>query len=484
MLLSNILILFVIFYNILIIKTLENNNIAVMKFKTYYPLSYNILYNKPEYNREDFIENIHFSKIYLEMEVGDENNFKNNTNQTLKTIIDLNDIIFSTTSRYFRKWVTANNDLLCHFNTSKSTTFETSQYYFLFDNIESLSAYSKEKFKIKTDISLTKYNITQIQFVNTIDHNRTGICGNIGLININAKYIDYDFMHQLHKNLNLPEICYFFNYSRISKDEGIFIVGNMPHVYLPNKYNIDELLSIYSSNQREPKIYFDELKIEGYNMEDMDEQYQVLLTPNVECLEFPEEYFYHIKNFYFKEYINKSICNVEYYNFSQYEIIYCQANDDKDDKVVKEIIKNFPKIYFKRYKNNFTVFFDGNDLFYYKENKYFFKIIKNKERDFFLFGRLFFQKYIAIFNIDRKQIIFYNNNLQGKDRDDDKPVNLNIILIIICVICAIVFFGLGIIFGKKLFERRSKRANELADDDYQYKSDNNTKEIFDSSINK
>ena len=204
--------------------------------------------------------------------------------------------------------------------------------------------------------------------------------------------------HQLYKNFNLPELCYFFNYSRVSKDEGIFIVGNMPHVYLPNKYNIDELLSIYSSNQKEPKIYFDELKIEGYNMEDKDEQYQVMLTPNVECMEFPEEYFDHIKNFYFKEYINKSICNVEYYNFSQYEIIYCQAKD-KDDKVVKEIIKNFQKIYFKRYKNNFTVFFDGNDLFYFKENKYFFKIIKNKERDFFLFGRIFFQKYIAIFNI-------------------------------------------------------------------------------------
>ena len=123
---------------------------------------------------------------------------------------------------------------------------------------------------------------------------------NIGLTNINTKYPDYDFIQQLNSNLNLSELSYFFNYSRTSKEEGIFIVGNMPHIYLPKKYNIDELLPIYSSNQREPKIYFDEMKIDGYTMEERDEQFQVMLTPNVEGFEFPEEYYNHIKNFFFQ----------------------------------------------------------------------------------------------------------------------------------------------------------------------------------------
>ena len=486
MLLSNIFVFFIICCNILIISPLESNNIAIIKFKTYYPLSYDILYRKDVFNTEDYMENFHFSKIYLEMEAGDENNFKNNTNQTLNAIIDLHDILFSTTNRYFNKYATSNNDLLCHFDTSKSTTFESSTYYFAFDNIKSLSSFSKEYFKIFTDISLTKYNVTQIQLLNTIEHEKSGICGNIGLTNINTKYPDYDFIQQLKSNLHLSELSYFFNYSRTSKEEGIFIVGNMPHIYVPKKYNIDELLPIYSSNQREPKIYFDEMKIDGYTMEERDEQFQVMLTPDVEGFEFPEEYYNHIKNFYFQEYIKENLCNTYTYNRSQYEIIICNANtDENNDKFGKKDIEKFPKIHFKKYKNNFTVSFDGDDLFYFRDNKYFFKIIKNKEREFFLFGRLFFQKYIAIFNIDRKQIIFYNNNLQGKDRDDETGQNrLSIILIIVCVICAIAFFALGIFFGKKLFEKRSKRANELSDDDYQYKSDNNDKEIFESSINK
>lgn len=489
MLLSNILFFFIICHNLSIISPSKNNtNIAVMRFKTYYPLSYNIYYNYSKFDKEDYMQNYHFSKLYLEIEVGNENNFKTNTNQTLNVLVDLKDTIFSTVNRYFNNYIFANNDLLCHFNTSKSTTLEQSKYYFSYDGIKSLSSSSKEYFKINTDLLLNNYNITQMNFVNTIDHNKSGICGNIGLTNLNTKYIDYNFIYQLYKNLSLSEMCYYFNYSAASKEEGIFIVGNMPHIYLPQKYNIDDLLPIYSSNQREPKIYFDEIKIEGYSMEYMDEQLQIMLTPDVEGFEFPEEYFNHIKKFYFQDLINKNICNVEYYNHSQYEIIYCYANiDDGDEKFGKKNIDNFPNIYFNKYRNNFSVSFNGNDLFYYKDNKYFFKIIKNIEREFFLFGRIFFQKYIAIFNLDRKQIIFYNNNLQGKDKDDNvTQTNINVIVIIICVICALMFFPLGVYFGKKLFEKRNKRANELRDDDYQYKAEaeNGENEIFSNSINK
>ena len=477
-LLSFILFSITILNNILKIDSSGNNaDIASIKFKTFYPLSYNMAFNHSKYEVGDYMDSYHFSKIYLELETGDINE---NTNQTLNVLIDLKDIIFSTIYFYFEQYNSQNINLLCHFNCSKSTTLQMSQYYFSYNNIKSLSCESTDYFKIYNDLSLTNYSMTNLKFVNTEEHEKHTTCGNIGLANLNTKYIEFNFISQLYKKLNLSEMTYFFNYS-ISDEEGLFIVGNMPHNYLPNKYNIEELIPIYSSNS---KVYFDEMIIEGYKMEDMDEQFQVLFTPDIEGLEFPDEYFDHIKLFYFKEYIDKGICyNVSYKK--QYEVIYCDNNTEiNDTKLSQKIIDEFPKIYFNKNKNYFSVFFTGKDLFYSKDNKLFFKIVKNKEREYFLFGRIFFKKFISVFNLDKKQIYFYNNNLKGKDKDDNynTPINLNIIVVIVSVLLAIMFFPLGVYFGKKLFEKRSKLANELKDDDYQYQPENLEKNMLSPSL--
>jgi len=481
-LLSFLLFSITIYNNIIKIESSGNTtSIASIKFKTFYPVSYNLVYNRSKFEVDDYMNSYHFSKIYLELETGDINK---NTNQTLNVLIDLKEIIFSTIYYYFENNYNSENvKLLCHFNCSKSTTLEMSKYYFSYENIKSLSAESTDYFKIYNDLSLTNYNMTKLKFVNTEDNLQHTTCGNIGLsnlINFKAKNIEFNFISQIYKKLNLSEMSYFFNYS-ISDEEGLFIIGNMPHNYLPNKYNIEELIPIYSSNS---KVYFDEMIIEGYKMEDMDEQFQVLFTPDVEGLEFPDEYFDHIKHFYFKEYIDKGIChNVSYRK--PIEVIYCDNNTENNDiKITQKIIDEFPKIYFNKNKDYFSVFFTGKDLFYSKDNKFFFKIIKNRDREYFLFGRIFFKKFISVFNLDKKQIYFYNNNLKGKDKDisDNTPINVNIIVVIVSVLLAIMFFPLGVYFGKKLFEKRSKLANELKDDDYQYQPENLEKNMLSPSL--
>jgi len=475
-LLSFLLFSIIIHNNILQIESSGNSSsIASIKFKTFYPLSYNLAFNHSKFEVTDYMDSYHFSKIYLELETGDINK---NSNQTLNVLIDLKDIMFSTIYFYFEQYNSQNTNLLCHFNCSKSTTLEMSKYYFLYYNIKGLFAESTDYFKIYNDLSLTNYNVTNLKFVNTEEHEHHTTCGNIGLANLNAKYIEFNFISQLYKKLNLSEMTYYFNYST-SDEEGLFIVGNMPHNYLPNKYNIEELIPIYSSNS---KVYFDEMIIEGYKMEDMDEQFQVLFSPDAEGLEFPDEYFDHIKHFYFKEYIDKGICHNESYR-NPYEVIYCDNNTETNDaNLSQKIIDKFPKIYFNKNKNYFSVFFTGKDLFYSKDNKLFFKIIKNKEREYFLFGRIFFKKFISVFNLDKKQIYFYNNNLKGKDKEDNTPINLNIIVVIVSVLLAIMFFPLGVYFGKKLFEKRSKLANELKDDDYQYQPENLEKNMLSPSL--
>ena len=98
-------------------------------------------------------------------------------------------------------------------------------------------------------------------------------------------------------------------------------------------------------------------------------------------------------------------------------------------------------------------------------------------------GNIFMRKYQFIFNLDTKEIGFYNPKLEknsnknngNKDiQKENKAYKItNVILIGILVI---ILVGIGIFIKMKFYTKNSKkkRANEL-DDDYEYFSDKNIK---------
>ena len=468
----------IIFIIIIIIKIsfvkleLNNNsNIVSLKFKTYYPFSNNSLYDISVFSTDDYFEKIHLSKLYLPLEVGDEKNFKEKTNQTLNVIIDLREIIFLTTDIYFNKYISENNNLLCHYNTSKSSNFYEIPKYYKLDGIQSLSSFAKDSFKIYTDISLTKYSIQLLNFVNTINHNISTICGNIGLGYLKHESVGYNFIAQLHRIFNLSEYSFIFNYT--NDNEGLFILGNMPHNYLQEKYSINDLVYIYSNNVKEPIINFLEIKIEkeGYTMEMYEEKIKIKINPDVEGIEFPEKLFTKLEEIILNSYYETNICHKEVYK-RIYEIIWCERGDTKFNE--KEI-KSFPYITFYLDRStNFSICFNGKDLFYFKENKYFFKIVGNLLGDNINLGRVLLKKYLTIFNQDKRQIYFYKSNeYNNKNSENNENVmnnqNDKIIIITACIICAILFFILGIYFGQKYYKKRKKKAYEL-NDGYDYTS--------------
>ena len=484
-----LLIIIVIFH----IKSEENNsNIISLKFKTYYPCSNNSLYNPNTFTTDDYAQNIHLSKIYFEVGVGDENNFKSKTNQSLNIIVDLKETIFQTTSIYFEKYISENNDILCHYNTSESSTFTGGKkYYKINEDIKSLCCYAKEFFQIYTDISLKKYEIKQLNFVNTIDHNISNICGNIGLGYTHPESKAFHFLAQLYSNFELSEYSFTFNYSNNNSDEGIFTFGNMPHIYLPKKYKYENLIPIYSLNNKEPLIDCNELLIEreGYKIDLKDMTYKIKIIPDIEGFEFPLYFFGDLEDIFFEKYLQKKICHKEVYDRT-YRVIYC---DKGENKFEEKNIKSFPNItfYLGRIPDNFTANFIGEDLFYYKNNKNFFKIIEDTLGSNIILGRIFFKKYLTVFNQDKKQIYFYNNinnkndeeknNNKDKDKDDNKKNDSKktvAIIIISFIISLLIFFPLGIIFGKKIFRQRNKKAYEL-NDGYDYKTAEDKTENFD-----
>ena len=473
----SIFISLIIFHVFLLIKSEKNNtNIVSLKFKTYYPYTNNSNVNPNAFEAADYYENIHESKIYLEVGVGNESNFETNTNQTLNVIVDLKETIFSTTDLYFEKNTVENNKILCNYNTSKSTTLYNSDDYIKMYGIETLFSYAKESFKIFTDLSLTKYEIMKLNFLNTINHNKSNICGNIGLTYLHQESHSYNFIAQLHSRFDLSEYSVIFNYSSKNSDEGLFILGNMPHVYLSNKYHIDNLVSIYSTSIKEPTLLIDELKIKGYDNENYEEQLKVKISPDIEGIEFPEFYFNIIEELFFQNYYNKEICSVKVCK-RLYRVIQC---DSSKGQFGTKDIKAFPKITFYK-NNNFNISFTGEELFYYKNNKYFFKIVENVLEKDFVFGRILFKKYITVLNPDKKQISLYINNIDeniNPENDQNNSYIKYILITIGCILCIAVIFLLGIHFGREFFKKRAKRACEL-DDDFEYQS---TKEDNEASL--
>ena len=185
--------------------------------------------------------NVLFDKILLHL-IGDETSFKKGTNQILNTMINVHEKVWVTTDIYFKDNTEINNNLLCSYNTSKSDSFFNSNKYYKFNFIETLCSFSKEYFKLYRDLSFIKYNITNLNLLCPINYNISTICGNIGLIFINQENEYYNFLGQLHEQFSLSDYSYLFIYSNPNNDEDIFIFGNKPHVYLPNKF--DEYLYI------------------------------------------------------------------------------------------------------------------------------------------------------------------------------------------------------------------------------------------------
>ena len=479
----HIILAFFIISNIYQIKSEEkNNSIISFKFKTFYPITNNSLFNSSSFTTNDFVDSIHHSKIYLEVGVGDENNYNANTNQSINIIVDLKEIIFSTTNLYFEKYTSENNYLLCHYNTSKSSTFSQSEGFFPIYGIKTESSYAKESFKVYTDISLSKYKIQTLNFVNTINHNITNICGYIGLGYTHLESHYYNFISQLHSNFGLPGYSFIFNYTNEFSDEGIFIFGNMPHNYLPRKFKEQNLIPIYSKNKKEPLITSYELVIERerFKIDSADHLFTLFLNPDVEGFEFPENTFMDLDDIFFSNFYGKKICHKEVYD-RIYRVIYC------DGEFGEKEIKAFPNItFFLDNSTNFSVSFYGKDLFYFRNDKYFFRIIENVLGDNLVLGRIFLKKYLTVFNQDNMQVYFYNNkNSNENNNNDNSNNNVNnhsnktiIIIIIASVICALIFFPLGIYFGKKLFKKRNKKAYELNDGyDYSTAPENNGNDL-------
>ena len=191
-----------------------------------------------------------------------------------------------------------------------------------------------------------------------------------------------------------------------------------------------------------------------------------------------KEYFDLIKESYFNKYLTKGLCKIysvkEFY--LKYKYILCDKNLFQEEK------KNFPSLYFYHHSYNYTFELTYEDLFLEINNDILFLMFYDPwNPKIFKFGKNFLMKYNFIFQLDSKEVGFmnYEKNEEKKEEENEKERRQEVIEkkkkfeIIWIIVLSFLLVGIiiGIIIGKKIWDKnRKKRANELLDDNYEYKT--------------
>ena len=260
--------------------------------------------------------------------------------------------------------------------------------------------------------------------------------------------------------------------------KGNIFIGDNCHNFDSENYYQSQLKTTYASYSDNIMIW--DLKfnkifyIKNDNIEDKISDKTAKLDPSNYLIYAPKSYFDSISENFFQKYIDVESC-YNYY-FEKYSSIYCH----KTDKFTINDIKSFPSIYFDHANLDFKFELSYKDLFIEKDNIYWFLIVSDNlfYTTDWTFGNIFMRKYQFTFNVDKKEIGFYNPNYSKENNDSSVNGSSNTILYILLIIAlVIILIGIGIFIKMKFFSRKSKkkRANEL-DDDYEYASHKNEKD--------
>ena len=158
--------------------------------------------------------------------------------------------------------------------------------------------------------------------------------------------------------------------------------------------------------------------------------------------------------------------NEELFGEVKYNSYYCDLSAK---------ISNFPPLEFYNKDLNYTFKFDHNDLFVKNNNRFQFLIIfeQYEKNNRWKFGRIFFKKFLMVFDYDKKQIGFYIKKGKNKIKNNDNKFLIFFLIILILILILIVY---------KFFIRKNQRkikANEL-EDNFEYKIE---KENYSKLIN-
>ena len=310
--------------------------------------------------------------------------------------------------------------------------------------------------KIKLVINLNPNNFNNYIYKNKeyyinynfyITENKENILG-LKLSN-NCLLFNESFIYNLKRQNYLKENVFYFDF-----ENNLFIIGIQPYEFNKEKYNNINYFSINTLDNDKTSIKFDKIII-GNNKYNLNNNSIIYFDVNYYGIKGTKEYYNYINKEYFNKYYKNNLCKKEYDNNFENIIIICNK---------KININNFPDLSFISNHINNSLVLTKNDLFYKKNNKYYFLISFDKyQNDNWSLGLIFMKKYQTIFEEEKNIIRFYiNNQINYKNHKIKIKFLLNLFFLFIILLLTIL------LIKYYLNKPRKIRANEL-EENVEYK---------------
>ena len=396
------------------------------------------------------ITQLETSKIYTEISVG-------NPNQKIKLYLSFS---FYLTFIFTEQANGAYNPI----NSNTYRNISKAFYY---------SSPFEKGFKSNESLFFTTYNNSNLEvedysfdLITEINKNSYLKGGIIGLKLFDNKYRGdplYNIIVQLKKRHIIESYGWSIKFDK--NGNGVLSIGAYPHEYDHHNYSTEyfkQILSGWRATGVYWEIEFSNI-ITGYgNYIESTTKCEMQIETGL--IFGTDEYYKIVKKEFFEEKMNKSECYEETSKSSvsmNFKYFYCTKY---------ESIKEFKGIHFKNNDLDKDFFFDYNDLFIKKNNKYYFLIAFRPSTNVnWIIGYPFFKKYEFVFQPDKKIIGTYIAYPKVSTNDNGNKTNTSVILLI-CLVCVLfVVISVLSIFLFKLLKKKlkKKRANEL-DDNFDY----------------
>ena len=262
--------------------------------------------------------------------------------------------------------------------------------------------------------------------------------------------------------------------------KGDFQEKNLLHVYMKNietKFILDKIYGSYGKNISN---LIDDFPSNGENIKTVEFDF------NNGGIQVPKVLYKYYENS-FKDLISQKICFNKTFSGFNNKFFYCNKEIIKYLDKMKE---EFPVIYLHSNDLNYTFTLDFDDLFL-ENGDFIYFLIYFDYQDYWTMGKPFLKKYQFSFNYDAKYIQFYQTyssrdiDYKPNDEEIDKGITRWVLAVSIVGTFLLVALISFLIFKFYLIGKcfRKKRANELADDDYEYQSKDDEKKETENAQN-
>ena len=470
----------------------SNDNIVILPL-----ISKNLTYFTNLKNITHIMEYIYLDTPIAELYIGSppqKSNIIVKTDDSNIYFTSFNHIASENDETYTLKYPNIN-----YFNEEKSNSIEineTKNTSYFINNFDQWKIVY-DNFRINNNSS----NEIQLNFVvaNSIKVEEPGSLGLQIKEDLSFLQLSQSFLIQLKLNQKINNYKWFIYYGENNKD--YLVIGCSPHeFYVPGSnqklfpninletefHNINDQIIL---NRPTMQIKFNDIYItSNLTSLEKDEDFKDIeyfkngyFKIYLGAIVGPNSYENYLKNIFFKDYLNENKCHMGTFNQIEnlskltFKYYYCEAS------LYNNIKKDFKSLIFKHVDLNENFILSFNDLFIKNDNYLIFLVIFHIYNYYYWdLGTPFLRKYQFVFDFDNKQVGYYydkfrkeNNGNEGdgeKVKNDNKKLRSYLGYISLILILSGLLIYLGFMLGKKVYNIRKKRANEL-DDDYEYKED-------------